>query len=64
MPVKQISNGLKILWTILFAIVGAAAGAILIGGFSSIGLSILGAVIGVVVGGLLGWYIRWYEWFG
>ena len=63
MPIKTISKGFKILWIVLFAIIGAVVGAILIGGFSSIALSILGAVIGLVVGGLFGRYVPWYEWF-
>ena len=54
---------LKTLWIIGFAIVGAIVGAILIGGFSSIPLTILGALVGLVVGALLGKFIPFYEWF-
>ena len=54
---------LKTLWIIGFAILGAIVGAILIGGFSSIPLTILGALVGLVAGALLGKFIPFYEWF-
>ena len=54
---------IKLVWISLLAIVGAAVGAILIGGFDSIPLSILGAVVGLPIGALLGKYIPIYEWF-
>tara|TARA_B100001059_G_C17726269_1_gene523605 strand:- start:119 stop:346 length:228 start_codon:yes stop_codon:yes gene_type:complete len=63
MPVKKVSNALKILWIIIFATIGAVVGAVLIGGFSSIGLSLVGGILGLIVGGLLGKYIPWFEWF-
>jgi len=56
-------KAIKIIWISLLAIVGAIGGAILIGNFSSIPLSILGAVIGLPIGFLLGKYIPIYEWF-
>ena len=63
MPVKKVSDALKILWIIIFSIIGAVVGAVLIGGFSSIGLSLVGGILGLIVGGLLGKYIPWFEWF-
>ncbi len=54
---------IKIGWTISLAIVGAIAGAVLLGGFSSIPLTILGGIIGLPVGYLLGRYIPIWEWF-
>jgi len=62
MPIDKISNGLKVLWIIGCAIFGAIGGAILIGGLSSIPLTILGGVLGLVLGFLEGRYIPWYEW--
>ena len=56
-------KAIKIVWIILFAIVGAIGGAILIGNFSSIPLSILGGIIGLPIGALLGKYIPIDEWF-
>ena len=63
MPVKTISNGMRLLYITIMAIIGCAAGAILLGGFSSISLSILGGVLGLIAGILLGKYMRWYDWF-
>jgi len=54
---------IKFLWICIFTIVGGIAGAILLGGFSSISLSIIGAIIGLPVGYFLGKYISIYEWF-
>jgi hypothetical protein len=54
---------IKIGWTISLAIVGAIAGAVLLGGFSSIPLTILGGIIGLPVGYLIGRYIPIWEWF-
>ena len=54
---------IKIVWTILLTILGAAAGALLLGGLSSISLTILGGIIGLPVGYLLGRYIPIWEWF-
>ena len=60
---KLMFKAVKVIWIILFALAGAIGGAILIGGFSSLPLSILGAVIGLPIGALLGKYIPIYEWF-
>ena len=60
---EHMFKAIKIVWIILFAIIGAIGGAILIGGFSSIPLSILGGIIGLPIGALLGKYIPIYEWF-
>ena len=54
---------LKALWIIICTLLGAAGGAILIGGFSSIPLSLLGGLVGAIAGALLGKYIRLLEWF-
>lgn len=54
---------IKIGWTISLAMVGAIAGAVLLGGFSSIPLTILGGIIGLPVGYLIGRYIPIWEWF-
>ncbi len=62
MPIDKISTGLKVLWIIGCTIFGTIGGAILIGGLSSIPLTILGGVLGLVLGFLAGRYIPWYEW--
>jgi len=54
---------LKLLWIIICAILGTAIGAILLGRFSSLPLTILGGVIGLPIGALLGKFIPLYEWF-
>ena len=54
---------IQIGWIILLTILGAAAGAILLGGLSSIPLTILGGIIGLPVGYILGRYIPIWEWF-
>ena len=54
---------IKIGWTILLAVLGATTGAFLLGGLSSIPLTILGGIIGLPVGYLLGRYIPIWEWF-
>ena len=54
---------LKLLWIIGLAIIGAACGAILLGRFTSLPLSILGALIGLPIGALLGKFIPIHEWF-
>ncbi|MFT4592781.1 MAG: hypothetical protein ACI9JK_000480 [Phycisphaerales bacterium] len=56
-------KAIKVVWIILFAIAGAISGAILIGGFSSLPLSILGAIIGLPIGALIGIYIPIDHWF-
>ena len=54
----------KGIWIAICALLGAAAGALLIGmEFSSLWMSVVGAVIGLFIGGLLGKYIPIYEWF-
>lgn len=60
---QEMSRLIKIVWIIFLAITGAICGAILIGGFSSIPLSILGGIIGLPIGYLLGRYIPIWEWF-
>jgi hypothetical protein len=54
---------LKALWIIICSLVGAAVGAIWIGGFTSIPLSLLGGLVGGIAGALLGKHIPFYEWF-
>ena len=54
---------IKVGWAILLAILGATTGAVLLGGLSSIPLTILGGIIGLAVGYLLGRYIPIWEWF-
>ena len=54
---------IKVGWAILLAILGATTGAVLLGGLSSIPLTILGGIIGLPVGYLLGRYIPIWEWF-
>ena len=54
---------IKVGWTILLAILGATTGAVLLGGLSSIPLTILGGIIGLPVGYLLGRYVPIWEWF-
>ena len=54
---------LKALWIIFCSLVGAAGGAILIGGFTSIPLSLFGGLVGGIIGALLGKFIPFYEWF-
>ncbi len=61
MSVQTISDTLKIFWIVPFATVGGIVGTILIGGFTSIGLSLVGGMFGLIVGGLLGKYIPWHE---
>tara|TARA_X000001036_G_scaffold14603_5_gene12341 strand:- start:7595 stop:7774 length:180 start_codon:yes stop_codon:yes gene_type:complete len=53
----------KLIWILFLTIIGGIAGAILLGGFSSISLSTIGAIIGLPVGYFLGKYISIYEWF-
>ena len=53
---------MKIVWIIICALLGAAGGAIILGGISSL-LTLPGAVVGLVIGGLLGKYIPFWEWF-
>ncbi len=54
---------LEALWIIICSLIGAVGGAILIGGFTSIPLSILGGVLGGIAGPLIGKYIPFFEWF-
>ena len=55
---------IKKIWIVLCALLGAAAGALLIGmEFSSLWMSAVGAVIGLFIGWMLGKYIPIYEWF-
>lgn len=56
-------KGMKVDWILIFAIFGAVVVAILIGGFSSVALSVVGGVIGFMIGALLGRFIPAYEWF-
>ncbi|MBG79525.1 MAG: hypothetical protein CMJ39_02300 [Phycisphaerae bacterium] len=50
------------IWITLWCIAGAVGGAILLGGFTSIPMSILGAIIGLPVGFLLGKYMKISDW--
>ncbi|MEC9476553.1 MAG: hypothetical protein VX764_05890 [Planctomycetota bacterium] len=54
---------LKLVWIIFCSIAGGVIGAILLGRFTSVSLSILGGIVGLIVGGLMGKYIEWYHWF-
>lgn len=70
MPTKTIATGFKIAFVILLAVIGGATGAILIGQFSSLWLSLIGGGVGFVSGAafalcliLLNRYISWWEWF-
>ena len=45
------------------SLVGATCGAILLGDFTSLPWTIVGAVLGLVVGWLLGKFIPWHDWF-
>ena len=54
---------LKFLWILFCALVGAAAGALLLGKLSSIPMSILGGVLGFAIGAAAGRYIPIEEWF-
>ena len=54
---------IKVGWAILLAILGATTGAVLMGGLSSIPLTIPGGIIGRAVGYLLGLHIPIWEWF-
>ena len=53
----------KVIWIFLLAIFFAGVGAVWLGDFSSVPLSILGGRLGGVCGWLLGKYIPLYEWF-
>ena len=55
-------SAIKIIWIILWCIIGTVGGAILLGGFTSIPMSILGAIIGLPVGFLLGKYLSLMDW--
>ena len=55
-------SALKTIWIILWCIIGTVGGAILLGGFTSIPMSILGGVIGLPVGFLFGKYISLMDW--
>ena len=48
---------------VVCSLVGAICGAILLGDFTSLPWTIVGAVLGLVVGWLLGKFIPWYDWF-
>ena len=54
---------MKIFWTIIIALIGAATGGLLLGSYTSWWLALVGAPIGFGIGALLGYYIPWYEWF-
>tara|TARA_B110000438_G_scaffold17136_1_gene16064 strand:+ start:783 stop:962 length:180 start_codon:yes stop_codon:yes gene_type:complete len=55
---------LKSVWVVLCALLGGAAGALLLWlKFSSFPLVLVGAVIGLLVGRLVGKYIPIHEWF-
>ncbi len=54
---------LRLMWTLLLTLLGATIGAIWLGDFTSIPMSLLGAALGGVVGWLMGKYIPIYEWF-
>ena len=53
----------KMIWIFLLTIFFAGVGAGLLGGFTSLPLSIVGGLLGGVCGWLLGKYIPIYEWF-
>ena len=54
---------LKMIWTILLTVLFAGFGAVWLGDFTSLPMSIFGALLGGVCGWLLGKYIPIYEWF-
>lgn len=55
---------LESIWVVICALLGAAAGALLLGlKLSSFPLALVGAVIGLLVGRLAGKHIPIYEWF-
>lgn len=53
---------LKTLWIIIWALIGAVGGALWLGGFTSLWLSILGGVLGMIVCIFAAKYAKWYEW--
>ncbi|MGE4619718.1 MAG: hypothetical protein AAEJ04_07925 [Planctomycetota bacterium] len=53
----------KLAWMIFCSLLCATGGAILLGEFTSVPLSLAGGALGLVVGWLLGKYIPIYEWF-
>lgn len=55
-------SAIKTIWIILWCIIGTVGGAILLGGFTSIPMSILGGAIGLPVGFLLGKYLSLMDW--
>ena len=55
---------LKALWYMLWAVIGAFGGALWLGGFTSLWLSILGGVLGMIVCIFAAKYVKWYEWLG
>ena len=56
-------KGMNVDWILICAIFGAVVVEILIGGFSSVALYVVGGVIGFMIGALLGRFIPAYEWF-
>lgn len=53
----------KMIWIFLLTIFFGGVGAVWLGDFTSLPMSILGGLLGGVCGWLLGKYIPVYEWF-